>query len=143
MKKAKLILVSILLVGGLGSSYSNENSSTSMLKTANHNEQNVANLALPASYLIGEKVVNYKGENLGKVKEIMINPNTGKVAYVVVSYGGFLGMGDKLFAFPIKAFNIDTANAQFKLRKSKEELEEAPGFDKNNWPETSSDYWNK
>lgn len=101
MKKAKLILVSILLVGGLGSSYSNENSSTSMLKTANHNEQNVANLALPASYLIGEKVVNYKGENLGKVKEIMINPNTGKVAYVVVSYGGFLGMGDKLFAFPI------------------------------------------
>ncbi|AUP76116.1 PRC-barrel domain containing protein [Francisella tularensis] len=101
----------------------------------------MSNLALPASHLIGEKVVNYKGENLGKVKEIMINPNTGKVAYVVVSYGGFLGMGDKLFAFPIKAFKVYTANAQFKIKKTKEELEEAPGFDKNNWPETSSDYW--
>ncbi|MWY91700.1 PRC-barrel domain containing protein [Francisella tularensis] len=101
----------------------------------------MSNLALPASHLIGEKVVNYKGENLGKVKEIMINPNTGKIAYVVVSYGGFLGMGDKLFAFPIKAFKVYTANAQFKIKKTKEELEEAPGFDKNNWPETSSDYW--
>ncbi|MDN9003203.1 PRC-barrel domain-containing protein [Francisella tularensis] len=67
--------------------------------------------------------------------------NTGEVAYVVVSFGGFLGMGDKLFAFPIKAFKVDTANAQFKIKKTKEELEEAPGFDKNNWPETSSDYW--
>ncbi|APD50763.1 PRC-barrel domain-containing protein [Francisella hispaniensis] len=141
MKKTKLILVSILLAGGLVSGYSEENSNTSIFKTANHNEQKVSNLALPASYLIGEKVVNYKGENLGKVKEIMINPTTGKVAYVVVSYGGFLGMGDKLFAFPIKAFKIDTANSQFKIKKSKEELEEAPGFDKNNWPETSSDYW--
>ncbi|AJI62989.1 hypothetical protein ACX55_80 [Francisella tularensis subsp. tularensis] len=50
-------------------------------------------------------------------------------------------MGDKLFAFPIKTFKVDTANAQFKIKKTKEELEEAPGFDKNNWPETSSDYW--
>ncbi|OIN84573.1 PRC-barrel domain-containing protein [Francisella sp. TX07-6608] len=141
MKKTKLILVSILLAGGLVSGYSEENSNTSIFKTANHNEQKVSNLALPASYLIGEKVVNHKGENLGKVKEIMINPTTGKVVYVVVSYGGFLGMGDKLFAFPIKAFKIDTANSQFKIKKSKEELEEAPGFDKNNWPETSSDYW--
>ncbi|AJI69838.1 hypothetical protein CH69_1043 [Francisella tularensis subsp. tularensis] len=50
-------------------------------------------------------------------------------------------MGDKLFAFPIKAFKVDTTNAQFKIKKTKEELEEAPSFDKNNWPETSSDYW--
>ncbi|MDE4998747.1 PRC-barrel domain-containing protein, partial [Francisella tularensis] len=73
-------------------------------------------------------------------KDIMLNTNTGKVAYVVVSYGGFLGMVDKLFAFPIKAFKVYTANAQFKIKKKKEELEEAPCFDKNNWPETSSDY---
>ncbi|AJI45146.1 PRC-barrel domain-containing protein [Francisella tularensis] len=141
MKKTKLILVSTLLASGLVSGYSEENDNTSIFRTTNHNEQKISNLALPASHLIGEKVVNYKGENLGKVKEIMINPNTGKVAYVVVSYGGFLGMGDKLFAFPIKAFKVDTANAQFKIKKTKEELEEAPGFDKNNWPETSSDYW--
>ncbi|ABK90009.1 PRC-barrel domain-containing protein [Francisella tularensis subsp. novicida] len=98
-------------------------------------------LILSATTLIGDDVVNYNGENLGEVKEIMLDTNTGEVAYVVVSFGGFLGMGDKLFAFPIKAFKVDTANAQFKIKKTKEELEEAPGFDKNNWPETSSDYW--
>lgn len=93
MKKTKLILVSTLLASGLVSGYSEENDNTSIFRTTNHNEQKISNLALPASHLIGEKVVNYKGENLGKVKEIMINPNTGKVAYVVVSYGGFFRNG--------------------------------------------------
>ncbi|AJI46190.1 PRC-barrel domain-containing protein [Francisella tularensis subsp. novicida] len=98
-------------------------------------------LILSATTLIGDDVVNYNGENLGEVKEIMLDTNTGEVAYVVVSFGGFLGMGDKLFAVPMTAFEIDTANKQFKLDKSKEELKQAPGFDKNNWPETNSEYW--
>ncbi|APC91798.1 MULTISPECIES: PRC-barrel domain-containing protein [Francisella] len=98
-------------------------------------------LILSATTLIGDDVVNYDGENLGEVKEIMLNTNTGEVEYVVVSFGGFLGLGDKLFAIPMTAFEIDTANKQFKLDKSKEELKEAPGFDKNNWPETNSEYW--
>lgn len=71
----------------------------------------------------------------------MLNVNTGEVAYVVVSFGGFLGMGDKLFAIPMTAFEIDTANKQFKLNKSKAELKDAPGFDKDNWPGTTSEYW--
>ncbi|APD50762.1 PRC-barrel domain-containing protein [Francisella hispaniensis] len=98
-------------------------------------------LILSATTLIGDDVVNYDGESLGEVKEIMLDTNTGEVAYVVVSFGGFLGMGDKLFAVPMTAFEIDTANKQFKLDKSKEELKQAPGFDKNNWPETNSEYW--
>lgn len=98
-------------------------------------------LILSATTLIGDDVVNYNGENLGEVKEIMLDTNTGEVAYVVVSFGGFLGMGDKLFAVPMTAFETDTANKQFKLDKSKEELKQAPGFDKNNWPETNSEYW--
>ncbi|AEB28603.1 PRC-barrel domain-containing protein [Francisella hispaniensis] len=98
-------------------------------------------LILSATTIIGDDVVNYDGENLGKVKEIMLDTNTGEVAYVVVSFEGFLGMGDKLFAVPLKAFEIDTANKQFKLNKSKEELKNAPKLDKNNWPETTLDYW--
>ncbi|WP_082265777.1 PRC-barrel domain-containing protein [Francisella tularensis] len=46
-------------------------------------------LILSATTLIGDDVVNYNGENLGEVKEIMLDTNTGEVAYVVVSYGGF------------------------------------------------------
>lgn len=99
------------------------------------------NLILSASTVIGDSVVNYEGDSLGDVKEIMLNTGTGEVAYVVVSFGGFLGMGDKLFAIPMTAFEIDTANKQFKLNKSKAELEDAPGFDKDNWPETNSEYW--
>ncbi|QIV96323.1 PRC-barrel domain protein [Allofrancisella inopinata] len=101
----------------------------------------MGNLTLSASTLIGDKVVNYDGENLGEVKEIMLNTETGEVAYIVVSFGGFLGIGDKLFAIPLTAFEIDTANKQFKLDKSKEDLEKAPGFDKNNWPKADSSYW--
>ncbi|WP_245313675.1 PRC-barrel domain-containing protein [Allofrancisella frigidaquae] len=143
MKKTQLIITTILLAGGIGLGYSNENSDTVVSKVAVKNKQAISNLALPASTLIGEKVVNYKGENLGKVKEIMVNPSSGKVAYVVVSFGGLLGMGDKLFAIPMTTFEVDTANSQFKLNKTKEELEQAPGFDKDNWPATSSSYWNK
>lgn len=101
----------------------------------------MSNLTLSASSIIGDKVVNYEGENLGEVQEVMLHIDTGEVAYIVVSFGGFLGIGDKYFAIPLTAFEIDTANKQFKLNKSKEDLKDAPGFDKNNWPETGSDYW--
>ncbi|MBK2356616.1 PRC-barrel domain-containing protein [Francisella hispaniensis] len=89
-------------------------------------------LILSATTIIGDDVVNYDGESLGEVKEIMLDTNTGEVAYVVVSFEGFLGMGGKLFAVPLTAFEIDTANKQFKLDKSKEELKQDSGFDKNN-----------
>lgn len=141
--KTNVAIAVTLLLGDVGLAYSNVNQEPSKLTIADKNEQAVSNLALPASSLIGEKVVNYKGEDLGKVKEIMLNTNTGKVVYVVISFGGFLGVGDKLFAVPMSALKFDTANAQFKLNKSKEDLENASGFDKNNWPATSSDYWSE
>lgn len=112
-----------------------------MLKKLNKKEKVMSNLTLSASSIIGEKVINYDGENLGEVKEVMLHIDTGEVAYIVVSFGGFLGMGDKYFAIPLTAFEVDTANKQFKLNKSKEELKDAPGFDKNHWPETNSEYW--
>ncbi|MDE4994570.1 PRC-barrel domain-containing protein, partial [Francisella tularensis subsp. holarctica] len=50
---------------------------------------------------------------MGEVKEIMLDTNTGEVAYVLVSFGGFLGMGYKLFSVPMTAFETDTANKYF------------------------------
>src|ERR1700693_59169 len=58
---------------------------------------------LAASTLAGDQVQNTAGENLGKVDEIMIDIPAGKVAYAVLSFGGFLGMGNKLFAVPWRA----------------------------------------
>jgi len=80
-------------------------------------------------------VVNYQGEDLGKIEEIMIDLDRGRVAYVVLSFGGFLGVGDKLFAIPWQAFSVDTTQKRLVLNADKELLEKAPGFDKNNWPD--------
>ncbi len=65
-------------------------------------------IVLSGSSLKGDKVVNYQGEDLGKIEEIMIDLDCGRVACVVLSFGGFLGMGDKLFAIPWQAFSINT-----------------------------------
>ncbi|MEJ1237047.1 PRC-barrel domain-containing protein [Chryseolinea sp. T2] len=93
---------------------------------------------LTASSLIGDKVVNAAHEDLGKVKDIMLNLETSRIEYVVVEFGGFLGLGEKLFAFPMEAFAIDTREYALVLNKTKEELEKEPGFDKDHWPETNA-----
>ena len=68
-----------------------------------------------AETLIGSDVYNKKGEDLGDIKEIMLDMRTGRVAYAVLSFGGFLGMGGKLFAVPWTALVLDTENKRFAL----------------------------
>src|SRR5512146_1407255 len=96
---------------------------------------------MSASTLIGDKVVNADGEDLGKIEEILIHIDSGKVAYAVLSFGGFLGVGDKLFAIPWEAFRLDEENKRFILDIDKERLEHAPGFDKDNWPDMEDQTW--
>lgn len=98
---------------------------------------------IKASSMIGTDVVNPKGENLGDVKEVVIDPQTGKVAYAVVSFGGFLGMGKKLFAIPFSAFKYDLKENEYVLDISKERLEAAPGFDEDHWPSMAEEKWNR
>src|SRR5664279_6390162 len=98
-------------------------------------------LVLSASTLKGDKVVNHKGEDLGKIEEIMLDLDHGRVAYAVLSFGGFLGLGDKLFAIPWQAFTVDTANKRLVLNANKEILEKAPGFDKTSWPDMADLSW--
>src|SRR5579885_2734295 len=90
---------------------------------------------LSAGTLAGDRVRNAAGEDLGKVEEIMIDLPSGRVAYVVLSFGGFLGIGDKLFAVPWQALRIDEGEHQFVLDVDRKTLESAPGFDKDNWPD--------
>jgi sporulation protein YlmC with PRC-barrel domain len=97
--------------------------------------------SLSASSLIGDGVVNPQGEDLGKIEELMIDLNSGRVSYCVLSFGGFMGMGDKLFAIPWEAVTVDTDRKVFVLNVEKEVLEKAPGFDKNNWPDIGDVSW--
>jgi len=92
---------------------------------------------LSAATLAGDSVRNAAGEDLGKIDEIMIDIPTGKVAYAVLSFGGFLGMGDKLFAVPWSALKVDEDEKCFILNVDANTIKNAPGFDKDNWPDMS------
>jgi sporulation protein YlmC with PRC-barrel domain len=94
-----------------------------------------------ANTLIGEHVVNGAEDTLGDIKEIMIDMHTGQVAYAVLSFGGFLGMGDKLFAVPWRALRLDTAHKRFVLNVDKDAMNAAPGFDKHHWPDMTDVQW--
>lgn len=94
-----------------------------------------------ASTLIGNDVFNDQDEDLGEIREIMLDMHTGQVDYAVLSFGGFLGMGEKLFAVPWAALELDTTSRCFVLRVSKARLESAPGFDKQHWPDMADPEW--
>lgn len=94
-----------------------------------------------ADTLLGNDVYNNDDEDLGDIKEIMIDMASGKVAYAVLSFGGVLGLGDKLFAVPWAALKLDTENKRFTLAVPKAALADAPGFDKDNWPTMSDKTW--
>lgn len=96
---------------------------------------------LAADTLTGDKVVNRQKEDLGTIQHLMIDLQKGRVAYAVLSFGGFLGMGDKLFAIPWSALTVDTVERQFVLNVGKDLLERAPGFDKDNWPDMADRTW--
>jgi sporulation protein YlmC with PRC-barrel domain len=103
---------------------------------------------LTSSTIVGDKVYNHLDEDLGKIKDIMIDIQEGRIDYVVIEFGGFLGIGEKYFAVPFKALSINTERHAFILNQTREVLEQAPGFDKDHWPDTnahqlssSTTYW--
>lgn len=98
----------------------------------------MSNRLLSSSSIEGTDVKNNKGESLGEIKDLMINPKTGEINYAVLSFGGFLGMGDKYFAIPWTSFSTDRQDEEMVLNISKEKLENSPGFDKDNWPKTAN-----
>lgn len=98
-------------------------------------------MKLSSSSITGTKVTNEQGDDLGKIEDLMVDLESGKVSYAVVSFGGFLGMGNKLFAVPLQAMHVDTKDEEFHLNESKERLENAPGFDKDNWPDSADAEW--
>ncbi|AKB31204.1 antigen [Methanosarcina siciliae HI350] len=92
---------------------------------------------LSVNTLKGDKVVNRAGEDIGKIEELMIDLQDGRVGYAVLSFGGFLGMSDKFFAIPWQALQLRVHEHAFLLDIPKETLENAEGFDKGNWPLTT------
>ena len=87
------------------------------------------------------KVVNGQNEDLGKIEDLVLDAGAGRIAYAVLSFGGFLGMGDKYFAIPWNAFQFNLKENRAVLNVDKKLLENAPGFDKANWPNFADSTW--
>lgn len=91
-----------------------------------------------ATKIIGTDVKNTKGEDLGDIKDLVVDPQSGRVVYAVVSFGGVLGMGSKLFAIPMSVLRWTADKDDYILDMDKETLKKAPGFDKKHWPDSTS-----
>lgn len=96
-----------------------------------------------AETLIGNDVVNHKDETLGDIKEIMLEIETGIIAYAELSFSTYLGLGEKLFAVPWKMLTLDPVKKCFVMDLSLERLKTAPGFDKEHWPNMKDVEWEK
>jgi sporulation protein YlmC with PRC-barrel domain len=98
------------------------------------------------SKLVGADVENRQGEDLGDIADVVIDPQTGRVAYAVLAFGGFLGLGEKYFAVPFSALTPAVGERpgdreRYILNIDQERLKNAPGFERNNWPNMADRTW--
>jgi len=96
---------------------------------------------MAASSLDDTEVYSSDGEHVGEISEIMIDVPRGRVAYAVLSTGGFLGMGDTLHAIPWSALVMDTDAKCFRLGLTADRIKNAPGFNKDSWPGMADPQW--
>jgi uncharacterized protein YrrD len=92
---------------------------------------------MTADTLTGDRVVNLQGETLGKITDIMLDVPRGRIAYAVMASGGFLGLGEKLFALPWSALTLDPQRECFVMDASAARFNNAPGFDHGHWPSSA------
>lgn len=96
---------------------------------------------MAAATLDGNKVMSTDGEHVGKISDIMLDVRSGRIAYAVLSEGGFLGMGTRLHAIPWSALTLDTAEKCFHVDIPAQRLKDDPGFDKDHWPSMADTGW--
>ena|SRR5437868_2601151 len=91
--------------------------------------------------VIGSKIINPQGEDLGKIEDVILDTEAGRIVYAILSFGGFMGLGNKYFAVPWQSLNFNQAESCGVLNADKRLLENAPGFDKDEWPNLADPSW--
>jgi sporulation protein YlmC with PRC-barrel domain len=139
MKKLLMIILLAMVSLFLGmNGYTQEKKRTGV---AGKPEEGQQINAVMVEKIIGSKVINLKGETLGKIENLVVDIDTGRIVFAVLESGGFLGIGDKLFPVPWKSLAALPAEGIFFLNQSKEKMEKAPAFDKKNLPDTGDVNW--
>jgi sporulation protein YlmC with PRC-barrel domain len=116
--------------------------SASTGSSAKSTQDKQANI-LRASELIGKDVTNNQGEDLGEIKDIVVDLQNGTAHSAVLDFGGFLGVGEKQYAFPMSQLKPGQANDKLVLNVDKEKLKSAEGFAKHRWPAMNDEYWTR
>jgi hypothetical protein len=83
---------------------------------------------IAGSKVTGTNVYNTVGESIGSIYDVMIDKKSGKVAYAVMSFGGFLGMGNEYHPLPWSTLKYDTGKEGYVVNLSKSKLEGAPHY---------------
>ena len=97
--------------------------------------------AFMAENIIGSKVQNMQGVDLGVIKDVVIDVDTGRVLYAILDFDSFLGIGGKLFPVPWHSLAPLPSEGIFFMDVSKEKLEKAPGFNKDDLPDMGDVHW--
>jgi sporulation protein YlmC with PRC-barrel domain len=94
-----------------------------------------------ATGVMNNRVRNSGGEDLGKIEDLVIDPQSGNVDYAILSFGGVLGMGNKLFPIPWSAIGMAPSRDYFIVDIDKESLKRAPSFERDVWPDLADSGW--
>ncbi|MBI1849493.1 MAG: PRC-barrel domain-containing protein [Planctomycetes bacterium] len=121
--------------GRAGSQWENDSDQRTAIRDS------VGHKAMRASQLMRLTVKDTAGKNVGDVEDLVVDPSTGRVSFVVLSMGGVLGVGEKLVAIPCRAINVGPDQKTAYLNVDEEKLRRAPTFDKSNWPDVSDTRW--
>lgn len=108
-------------------------------RRSNHDSSYGLDDTVRVSQMMGMNIQNPQGNSVGKVEDLVIDADRGKVRYAAVTYGGFLGLGNKLFAVPYEAFRCKTDpndhdDRHLILDVTQQQLNGATGFDEKRWP---------
>jgi sporulation protein YlmC with PRC-barrel domain len=87
------------------------------------------------------RVTNMNGEDLGRIEDIMVDLETGRIAFVVLSTGGFIGREARLYAIPWEALTLSLHDKKYILNITRETLANAPSFSRSNLPDSSNLAW--
>jgi len=134
----RLLIAALVIVAVVASSFALAADQKVVVGAAD--QSTVVNTSFKGSTLMGMAVKNAKDEKVGTINDLVIDTPSGHVKYAALSVGGFLGIGDKLFAVPWKSLTMkhDTTGSHFVLDIDKDRLKNAPGFDKDHWPEVGN-----
>lgn len=108
-----------------------------------HDIHNPSGRLIAGSHVSGTTVYNKAGEKLGSIEDVMIDKRSGRIAYAILSFGGFLGLGDKHHPLPWCTLTYDQRLGGYVVDLDRSVLEGAPAYGTEEAVEWEDEAWNR